>query len=72
VGIAREPVPFDSIDGKPVHLFFLIVSDSRTTSPHIKALSLISRVLNDPARKSVLAEATSVEDVLDALDMSDA
>jgi len=72
VGIAREPVPFDSIDGKPVRLFFLIVSDSRTTSPHIKALSLISRVLNDPARKSVLSEADSVEDVMDALDVSDA
>lgn len=72
VGICPTPVPFDSIDGKPVTLFFLIVSDSRTTSPHIKALSLISRVLNDPARKSVLTEATNVEDVMDALDVSDA
>ena len=71
VGISLEPLPFDSIDGKPVTLFFLIVSDSRTTSPHIKALSLISRVLNDPARKSVLSEATDVADVLDALDVSD-
>ena len=71
VGISQEPLPFDSIDGKPVTLFFLIVSDSRTTSPHIKALSLISRVLNDPARKSVLSEATDVADVLDALDVSD-
>lgn len=72
VGVSPDPLPFDSIDGKPVTLFFLIVSDSRTTSPHIKALSLISRVLNDPVRKSVLMEATDVEDVLDALDVSDA
>jgi len=72
VGIATEPVAFDSIDGKPVTLFFLIVSDSRTTSPHIKALSLISRVLNDPMRKSALSEAATVDEVLQALDVSDA
>jgi mannitol/fructose-specific phosphotransferase system IIA component (Ntr-type) len=71
VGISREPVPFDSIDGKPVSVFFLIVSNSRTSSPHIKALSLISRVLNDGARKSALMEATSVEEVMEALDVSD-
>lgn len=71
VGISREPVPFDSIDGKPVSVFFLIVSNSRTSSPHIKALSLISRVLNDGARKSALMEATTVEEVMEALDVSD-
>ena len=69
VGVTREPVPFDSIDGLPVKVFFLVVSDPRTTNPHVKVLSQISRVLNDERRKAALMGATSAEDVLEALDL---
>lgn len=69
VGITRNPVPFDAVDGKPVRIFILIVSDPRTTSPHIRALSHISRILNDQARKEALERATSPEEVIAALDM---
>ena len=48
---------FDAIDGKPVRVFFLIVSDPRTTSPHIRVLSRISRILNDKARREALEHA---------------
>ncbi|MHC4600973.1 MAG: PTS sugar transporter subunit IIA [Planctomycetota bacterium] len=68
-GIAEEPLDFDAIDGKPVKVFFLIVSDPRTTSPHIRVLSRISRILNDKARRAALEHAESVEDVLSALDV---
>jgi PTS system fructose-specific IIA component len=68
VGIAEAPIPFDSIDGKPVKIFFLIVSDPKTTSPHIRALSQISRVLNDRSHKTALEQAGTVEEVLQALE----
>lgn len=71
IGIAAKPVPFEAIDGKPVKVFFLIVSDSRTASPHVKALSLISRVLNDEARKEALESATTVDEIFDALDVAE-
>ena len=69
--IAKEPLPFEAIDGKPVKVFFLIVSDPRTTTPHIRVLSLISRILNDPAHREALERAKSVDDVLRALEISE-
>jgi mannitol/fructose-specific phosphotransferase system IIA component (Ntr-type) len=71
VGIAEEPLPFDAIDKNPVRIFFLIVSGPGTSSPHIKALSMISRVLNDDRRKEALVSAATVDDVLGALDVTD-
>ena len=71
VGISEEPLPFDAIDKKPVRIFFLIVSDPGTSSPHIKALSLISRVLNDKNRKEALQAAETAEEVLAALEIAE-
>jgi PTS system nitrogen regulatory IIA component len=63
-GRTSEPVPFDAIDGEPVRLCFLIVSEPRTTGPHIRTLAQISRVLNNTRCKDALLRASSVEDVL--------
>jgi mannitol/fructose-specific phosphotransferase system IIA component (Ntr-type) len=71
VAIAEEAIPFEAIDGKPVRIFFLIVSNPRTTNPHIRALSQISRLLNDNRHKAALENAKSVEDVLAALEAAE-
>jgi mannitol/fructose-specific phosphotransferase system IIA component (Ntr-type) len=63
-GRTAAPVPFDAIDGEPVQLCFLIVSEPRTTGPHIRTLAQISRVLNDPVCKEALLRAETIEDVL--------
>ncbi len=68
VGITKHGVPFDAIDGKPVRIFVLLVSNPRTTTPHIQALAQLSRLLNDKARKDALEKATSVDEVIAALD----
>lgn len=64
-GRTVDPVPFDAIDGEPVRLCFLIVSEPRTTGPHIRALAQISRVLNNGRCKDALLKAESVRDVLE-------
>ena len=71
VAIAKEPIPFDAIDGKPCRIFFLVVSDPGTTSPHIRALSHISRILNDKAHKDALEAATTTDDVFAALELAE-
>ena len=48
-GLAREPIDFDSIDGKPVHIIFMLVSPTDQTGPHIQALARISRLALDEA-----------------------
>jgi mannitol/fructose-specific phosphotransferase system IIA component (Ntr-type) len=44
-GVSREPIPFDSIDGEPVRLFFLIVGPEASAGQHVKVLSRIARLV---------------------------
>ena len=46
-GISRTGVAFDSLDGEPVTLFFLLVAPEDSAGPHLKALARISRLLKD-------------------------
>ncbi len=46
-GVSRHGVNFDSLDGEPVHLFFLLVAPEDSAGPHLKALARISRLLKD-------------------------
>ncbi len=46
-GISRAGVKFDSLDGEPVYLFFLLVAPLDSAGPHLKALARISRLLKD-------------------------
>ena len=46
-GVSRSGVVFDSLDGEPVHLFFLLVAPEDSAGPHLKALARISRLLKD-------------------------
>src|SRR5437016_10281138 len=43
VGRALEGVDFDSMDGRPTHLFFVLVAPENSTGVHLKALARISR-----------------------------
>jgi fructose-specific phosphotransferase system IIA component len=61
MGIAREPIEFQSIDGKPVSVLMLLVSPTDKTGPHIQALARISRLMLDTTFKSALEEAASAE-----------
>ena len=41
-------VDFDSIDGRPTQLFFLLVVPEQSGGQHLKALARIARLLRDP------------------------
>jgi fructose-specific phosphotransferase system IIA component len=67
IGIAHEPIEFDSIDGKPVSIIILLISPLEQTSQHIQALAAISKVmLNEEFRKK-FEKAVSAEDVYNFL-----
>lgn len=46
-GLSKKGVDFDSLDGEPVHIFFLLVAPQDSAGPHLKALARISRLLKD-------------------------
>jgi mannitol/fructose-specific phosphotransferase system IIA component (Ntr-type) len=67
IGIAHEPIDFESIDGKPVFVVVLLLSPPDQTGPHIQALARIGRMLLDKDFKKALEEAESDEAVYELL-----
>ena len=41
------PVDFDSVDGKPIDLAFLLMSPENSGADHLTALAMLSRILKD-------------------------
>jgi PTS system nitrogen regulatory IIA component len=68
----KEGLDFESIDGQPTHLFFLLVVPEHSGGQHLKALARISRFLRDAPFRDRLLEAEKVEDVFAAIDAEDA
>lgn len=56
-GISQKGVNFDSLDGEPVYLFFLLVAPQDSAGPHLKALARISRLLKDKYFRDSLRQA---------------
>jgi fructose-specific phosphotransferase system IIA component len=46
-GLSNKGVDFDSLDGEPAYIFFLLVAPQDSAGPHLKALARISRLLKD-------------------------
>jgi len=46
-GLSGKGVDFDSLDGEPAYIFFLLVAPQDSAGPHLKALARISRLLKD-------------------------
>ena len=56
-------VDFDSLDGKPAHLFFLVVAPENSAGVHLKALARISRLLKSTVVRRELLEAPDAIDI---------
>ena len=62
-GRSPEGVDFNSLDGRPVHLFFLLIAPENAAAIHLKALARISRILRDPAVRTKLMAADGAEEI---------
>ena len=67
VGVAKEPIDFDSVDNKPVTIIILLVSPLDQTGPHIQALARISKLMLDAEFKSSLENAKNSEEAYELL-----
>ena len=70
----RSPagVDFSSLDGKPTHLFFLLVAPEDSAGAHLKALARISRLLKDDSFRARLMQAEGAESLWDVIRQEDA
>jgi len=60
-GRSRSGVDFDSMDGKPAHLFFLLVAPEESVGIHLKTLARISKLLKDQEVRQQLLDAPDRE-----------
>lgn len=67
-----EGVDFDSHDGGPTYLFFLLVAPENSAADHLKALARISRILKDSAFRTRLMEGKTQEEIFKAIQQEDA
>lgn len=63
-GKTEEEIDYDALDGKPVHLIFLLVGRDDMVSKHIKLLSRISRMMNKDEFRTKLINANSKEEII--------
>lgn len=58
IGLSRQGIDFESIDGRPTHIFFLLVTPENSTGLHLKVLARVSRILkNEPFRENLMNAA---------------
>ncbi len=59
----RAGVDFDSLDGNPTHIFFVLVAPEDSASLHLKALARVSRLLKDDGFRSRLMNAADPAEI---------
>jgi len=62
-GRSSKGVDFQSMDSKPVFLFFLLVTPEDKPGDHLKALARISRILKNPVLRESLRTAPHRQDL---------
>ena len=71
VAVSPQGVPFESLDGEPVHVFVLLISPQDRPGDHLRALENVSRSLRDDGFVRSLRQAATREAIWDLLDTAD-
>jgi PTS system nitrogen regulatory IIA component len=72
LGRVRSGIDFDSMDGQPTYLFFVLVAPENSTGQHLKALARISRLFKDSEFRERLLEAADAAAMYETLAEEDA
>ncbi|MBN2184012.1 MAG: PTS sugar transporter subunit IIA [Candidatus Krumholzibacteriota bacterium] len=67
IGISRNGVDFDSLDGNPAHLFFLMIAPTSESGPHVQAIAKIVKMIKIDSFRKQLLKASGSEDIIKAI-----
>ena len=70
-GLSKKGVDFDSLDGEPAYIFFLLVAPQDSAGPHLKALARISRLLKDKYFRDSLRACTDDKAIIRIIGQED-
>lgn len=70
-GRSLKGLDFESMDGQPAFLFFLLVAPENSASVHLKALAKIAKILKNGSFRKVLMEASTKKELYQTIIQSD-
>ncbi len=65
LGISPEGIDFEAVDGKPSHLFFLMLAPPSQAGRHVEILAEIARLCKSPGVLKELKNASTAEDAIE-------
>jgi fructose-specific phosphotransferase system IIA component len=68
IGISEKGVDFDAQDGKPSHLFFLMIAPSNEAGPHVQAIARIVKMMGIAGVRERLVKAGNAEKVMNIIE----
>ena len=69
---SKEGIDYNSLDGQPVHLFFMITAPAGADNTHLQALAKLSGLLIDPDLVEKLKATKTPEEVIDLFEKAEA
>jgi PTS system nitrogen regulatory IIA component len=70
-GRSRRGLDFESMDGQPAFLFFLLVAPENSASVHLKALAKIAKILKNSSFRNVLLQAPTKKELYQTIIQND-
>ncbi|MCK4351743.1 MAG: PTS sugar transporter subunit IIA [Candidatus Krumholzibacteria bacterium] len=67
IGISKDGIDFEALDGKPSQLFFLMVAPTGESGPHVQAIAKIVKMIKIDRFRSKLLKAKQPQEVIDAI-----
>ncbi len=71
LAVSKKGINFDSLDGEPAYIFFLLIAPVDSAGPHLKALARISRLLKDKYFRENLKTAKDEKMILKLIQQED-
>ena len=68
LGISKDGIDFEAADGKPSHLFFMLLAPEDAAGPNVRVLAEIARITKNKNFCRSLINASSAEEVLNLVD----
>lgn len=70
-GRSRQGVDFEAMDGKPAHIFFLLLAPEDSTGAHLKMLARLSQLLKNSVFKERLMNAVDWRELYTVIEKED-
>ena len=70
-GLSKKGIAFESIDGRPTYIFFLLITPENSTGLHLKVLARISRILKNDLFKEKLMGSSDIDEIYNIIKEED-